>query len=354
MADNTNLQEQLKKLQQEGKSNNLQGLSDATRTALNQYSLGYQQSQKVTDAENYLQKIMDQKPGEYKSQYQGQIQGLYDQIMNRPKFNYNMNADPIYQQYKDQYMRNGRRAMQDTVGNVAGLTGGYGNSYALAAGQQQYNDYLSALNAVMPDLYQKAYDRYNQEGADMRSNLAMAMGLDDTDYGRYRDTVGDWQNERAYAQQTADNAYNRDFTQYSQMLDYWTNMAGAENGEYWNNLNFRSSAYSQAMDMMARGILPGNDILSQAGLTPEQAQAYMAQLNAAKGGGTQKPVKDNYTWFEQAKDKVSNTYKGVIDYVQAAAKAAVNAAKTNVYGATNGVYASDPKKQAELEKILGK
>ena len=58
----------------------------------------------------------------------------------------------------------GSRAMRDTMGQAAALTGGYGSSYAQSAGQQQYALYLQKLGEAMPELYQAAYERYSAEG----------------------------------------------------------------------------------------------------------------------------------------------------------------------------------------------
>ena len=66
----------------------------------------------------------------YQSKYKDQIQGLYDKIANRKDFTYDVNADAMYQQLKDQYIQGGRMAMMDTMGQAQAMTGGYGNSYA--------------------------------------------------------------------------------------------------------------------------------------------------------------------------------------------------------------------------------
>lgn len=53
--------------------------------------------------------------------------------------------------------------MEDTVGNASMLTGGYANSYAVTAGQQAYDSYMSKLNDKIPELEQRAYERYRDE-----------------------------------------------------------------------------------------------------------------------------------------------------------------------------------------------
>ena len=90
-------------------------------------------------------------------------QEALDAYMNRPDFRYDANGDALYRHYKDQYTELGKRAMQDTMGQVAALTGGYGSSYAQNVGQQAYQSYLSKADDVIPALYQLAYDRYRDK-----------------------------------------------------------------------------------------------------------------------------------------------------------------------------------------------
>ena len=47
-------------------------------------------------------------------------------------------------------MQQGKQAMQDTMGQAAALTGGYGSTYGQAVGQQQYDAYLQNLNDEVP------------------------------------------------------------------------------------------------------------------------------------------------------------------------------------------------------------
>ena len=133
----------------------------------------YTQSQSVTDAYNAMQQHNANKPGDYNSKWQGTIDDTINKILNREKFSYDLNGDALYQQYKDQYTTQGKLAMMNTMGQAAAMTGGYGSSYSQAAGQQAYQGYLQQLNEVVPQLYQMAYDRYNQEGQDMYSQYSM-------------------------------------------------------------------------------------------------------------------------------------------------------------------------------------
>lgn len=120
----------------------------------------------------------------YTPQYDDEINSLLGKLLDREKFSYDASTDPLYQQYKTLYTQQGKTAMQDTMGQAAALTGGYGSSYSQAVGQQQYDAYLQKLNGVVPELYQLAYSRYQDEGDELKDQYNMYMAKDAQDYGR--------------------------------------------------------------------------------------------------------------------------------------------------------------------------
>ena len=181
---------------------------------------GYTPSQSVLDAYDYLQSIISSKPGEYQSRYSDQLQGMLDQIMNREPFQYDAYADPLFQIYQDQYILGGRRAMQDAMGQAAALTGGYGNSYAQSVGQQTYNQYMENLMGIIPELSQMAYGRYQDEGEAMARNYDLLNQLENQDYGRYRDIMGDWQTERQLAESSYGQERGFDYGAFSDKRTY--------------------------------------------------------------------------------------------------------------------------------------
>lgn len=136
---------------------------------------------------NSLAQNMPQSLSEYTSKYTNQINALVDKITNREAFSYDLNADPLYEMYKNQYTQLGDSAMKDTIAEASALTGGYGNSYATTAGNQAYQSYLNQINAVVPELYESAYGKYQDEGNDLLQKLAMYQELDSGDYAKYLD-----------------------------------------------------------------------------------------------------------------------------------------------------------------------
>lgn len=218
------------------------GVSGYTQSKLNSLEGGYTPSSSVQAAQAYLNQVKASKPGAYQSRWDDELTSLYDQIRNRKKFSYDLGTDPLYQQYREQYQRQGRLAMQDTMGQAAALTGGYGSTYGEQVGQQAYNAYLQSLNDIVPQLQQQAYQRYQDEGTDLYSQYSLVKGRDDTDYGRYRDTVSDWYSDLADARSEYNTEYSSDLSQWGTMLDYWSQKANNENAAYLQALAAEQAA----------------------------------------------------------------------------------------------------------------
>lgn len=174
----------------------------------------------------------------YANSYEDEIREVYDSIVNREKFTYDVNADALYNQYKDQYVSLGKLAMQDTMGQAAMLTGGYGNSYAASVGNQAYQSYLSQLNQVVPELYGMAYDRYRQEGQDLLNQYNMLGDMRDTEYNQYLNELNQYWNNVNYYKTLLDDAYNQGYT--------------ANRDAYNMYIDERNFAYQQQQDALAQ------------------------------------------------------------------------------------------------------
>lgn len=226
-----------------------------TPTTSENYETGrpvYAQSEAVQNAANQLGEAMNQKPAEYQGQWGDQIQNLINQALNRPAFSYDFAADPMYQQYAQQYQRGGQMAMQNAMAQGAALTGGFGNSYAQQAGQQAYQNYMEQLYDQLPELRKAAYQMYEAEGNQLRDNLSMLQQQDESDYGRYRDEVGDWRSD-------IDMLHNMYSMMSEQEYNHYLNDQAAWEADrnYW---------YQKAYDA-------------------QQQRNWLAEFDAAYGGG---------------------------------------------------------------------
>lgn len=193
----------------------------------------YTPSGAASEAKAALDRVLSEKPGSYTSRWDKELDALYDQIANRKAFSYDLGADPMYRQYREQYQSAGRLAMENTMGAAASLTGGYGSSYSQQAGQQAYNAYLQKLNEVVPELYAQARSQYDREGSALSERYALISSREKSDYDRYRDQVSDYY----AALSDARGAYQSEAQRSENLALQYAKLA---NDNYWNELNYRS------------------------------------------------------------------------------------------------------------------
>lgn len=237
----------------------------------------YQESDRVKKLAERLAQLESQKPGDWTGgQYGQQMQDALDAIRKWKKFSYDLNGDALYQQYKDKYVQQGKQAMQDTMGQAAALTGGYGSTYGQAVGQQQYDAYLQNLNDVVPELYQLALSRYQMEGDDLKTQYSLLADQYQQEYGQYRDKVGDWQTERNFLSGRYDSERNLDYGMWDDARDFaYTDYRNGIADEQWRR-QYEESV-RQFNEQMA---------LSREQFAWQQAQAQAAAAAKSSGGGS--------------------------------------------------------------------
>lgn len=156
-------------------------ISDRTRDAMNG---SFNVPGVVKVADRYLAEQI-QKIQSGKTSYSDQLQKMMDKIMNRDKFSYDVDQDPLFQQALASAMNSGKQAMQDTIGQASALTGGYGSSYATTAGNQAYNAFIEDAYDNLPQYYQMALEAYQMESDEMYRQYGMISDADDKEFGRY-------------------------------------------------------------------------------------------------------------------------------------------------------------------------
>jgi hypothetical protein len=191
--------------------------------------------EQIKQAWDILQQNQASKPGSYTPVWQDEADAYLSQYQNRDPFSYDPNSDALYLQAKDNYIQQGRMAMMDTMGQAAAMTGGYGNSYAQTAGQQAYNQHLTQLNEIVPELSQMAFDRYTQEGQELLAMYDLYMNREAQEYGRYQDSLWNWYQENAMLTDNYNTLYDRGWDKY---LD-------EKNTAYDDYSTGRSEAFSQ-------------------------------------------------------------------------------------------------------------
>ena len=267
---------------------------------------------------------------DYVNPYTGQVESLFQQISSRQPFAYDVNADALYQQMKDQYIQGGNLAMLDTMGQAQAMTGGYANSYAQTAGQQQFNQYLQGLNDQVPELYNLALQRYIQEGQDLKDLYSMASGQEDKlydrfmaedarDYGRWKDAADtgyrQWldQVNLGYAQYQDDRnfGYQQNRDQANLGLELWLNQQGIAREDYLAN---REMALNQAQMMLEMGVRPSDEMITAAGLSPEYVNMFFPEDSGGNTGGWSAlgDAIKGY-WKNQDPPPPTDTFKGIFN-----------------------------------------
>lgn len=195
---------------------------------------------------------------EYSSSYDEQISQIYNKIVSREPFSYDPMSDSLYGHYREQYTQMGRKAMRDTMGQAAALTGGYGSSYAQQAGQQEYDSYLQKLGEALPELYSAAYQRYKDQGQNLEEEYQRLLALEQTEYGRYRDQVEDVMYQQGMA----------------------ADAAAAQQEQKDKN-------YDRLVELITRtGYTPSAEELENSGMTQAQANAYLKRYGGGGGGSS--------------------------------------------------------------------
>lgn len=138
-----------------------------------------------------------------------------NKVLNRQPFEYNVSGDGLYQQYKNQYVGLGKQAMRDTTAKAADLTGGYGNSYGVAAGNQAYQGYLNQLNGMVPELYNIALQRYQNENQQLMNNYSLLADADDRAYNRRQNNLANLQAMMSYYGGRRDALASEGYGRYS-------------------------------------------------------------------------------------------------------------------------------------------
>lgn len=206
----------------------LSGVSDETYDRLAALEQGYSPSDEVLSALAEQQSVAALRPGEYSSSFAQEIEALYDQLASRQGFVYDPNQDAAYRRYAQLYQRGGQAAMEDTLGQAAALTGGYGSTYAQTAAQQAYNDYMQQLMALIPELEANARDSYDAQGQAMQELYQAALDRQSQEEQAWETAYKAWQDSADRAAEQYDTLYQQDYNAYKTMLSYLADKAAAE------------------------------------------------------------------------------------------------------------------------------
>jgi hypothetical protein len=236
--------------------------------------------------------------------------------MNREDFEYDVDKDQMFQQALASAMGSGKTAMQDTMGQAAALTGGYGSTYATTAGNQAYNSFIEDAYNNLPEYYNMALAAYEAEGQQMLQQYNMLDAADTKEYSQWYDDVNlQYQRTRDMVSDEY-NQWNANQTMYANTA----NMQLAENAQIGNNLynmysvasNEYENAYAKDWQNWQQSIDSAYKLanLGQSSYQFEQNMDFQKEQAAISQSNWQKSYELD---LKQAGAKVDNKGNVVID-----------------------------------------
>lgn len=220
-------------------------------------------------------------------------QDLMEKQLRRPGFSYDPTHDALYQGMKNEFVRQGKRAMSDAMGRASAMSGGYASSYAESLGHQAYAEQLGKLSEMIPELYDRARKDYDAETERLMKNVEQALGFYDSDYQTYLNAME--ADREALAFEAENERWNKEFQndndhwerEFQNENSHWSQEFNTENAHWdkefkqrqkeWNDrvaagLHGAGDAYALAMLSLMQGEPVSDELLEAAGLDPEFAE----------------------------------------------------------------------------------
>ena len=155
----------------------------------------------LTGAENKVNTLTKQG---FNNPYKNQMNNTVNAI-NNSKFEYSVNDDALYNQYKEIYQNMGNTAMQEAQADATALTGGFSNSYAQTAGTKAYASYITQLQNLVPQLYSQARTTYDTNLSNLYNKANLYSGLGTQAFNEWQTNLNQAVSDRDYAYNKAYN-----------------------------------------------------------------------------------------------------------------------------------------------------
>ena len=193
-------------------------------------------------ADNYANSYKNRIDSGYKSNYSDTLNSLADKYMNN-EFKFNADDSSEYQQYNDKYKREGKVQQENVQGSYSANTGGYTNSYAQAAGQKEYNNFMDELQNKIPSLKNSAYQNWSSQQEDTLNKISTLQGFDNAQYQRYRDKVQDDYYFMTYYENKYSTSKGLDMSNFQNELARWQAQMSAATSNLSNIRNLAEQQY---------------------------------------------------------------------------------------------------------------
>lgn len=184
----------------------------------------------------------------YTNRYDERTQQLLNEVLSRPEFSYSAENDPLYSQYRKQYLREGQRASEDAMGQAAAMSGGLPSSYAATAAGQSRNYYNAQLTDKIPELEELAYQKYLDEDSLRRSDLAAVQNAEQADYQKYLGQLSQYNTDRNFAYGQYSDDRNFGYQQYLDQLSQYNADRNFAYGQYVDELGTQEQRQQDLWD----------------------------------------------------------------------------------------------------------
>lgn len=239
----------------------------------------YTPSDTVNQAYALLEQLKAQKPGDFSSTWSDQLSGKIQEYLNMGDFQYDVNRDALYQQLKEQYQTMGSLAAQDTMGQAAALTGGYGNSWAQSAGQQAYHGYLQQLTQQVPELYSMARSGYDADRQAIMDQASLMSSMEQQDYQRYQDKLQNYYTDLGLAADEANRLAETEYNRWWNEKQMEYQLERDKVADAWQQKTFDEQVRQFNVSQASKGSSVGgkNDVDYEPMMTYEEFQEAAAE-----------------------------------------------------------------------------
>lgn len=188
----------------------------------------YVESDNVTRAKAYLDSQLQKNNTnqQYQSNYQNRINDLYNALQQQQT----ADITGLQSQTNKDYQQSAMKAANDTARVMNNLSGGYNNPSVKAVADQMYNQAMLNRDDALPGLLNLGAQQAADKRADYYNQLQALQNQDNTEYGRYRDTVADRQAEIQRAQ------------------DFYLNQSNFDRSNFENDRSFNQSVYENEIE----------------------------------------------------------------------------------------------------------
>lgn len=305
------------------------------------------------NSKDYVSAINNLTKPTYTSQYNSLINDKLKEIINNKGFSYDVESDPNYQNYKQNYIQLGKDVVKTSVNASDDLSGGYANSYGDKAASEANQQYITKMTERIPQLMNAAMQKYQMEQENAYKQFSALQNEESRNYGQYRDKVSDYYKDleglnTSYSQALAQENNEREFN-YKKSRDAVSDEQWSKNFNYqkerdtvsdnhWNaEFDYKKERDAKLKERLKKEL---EDKYSQAAISDDQWQKefdlkklqYEQALEKAKSGGSGRSSSSSNNSSENTFFKIpgtANTKSSDINTVDTSRNATLSVNKRN-------------------------